>query len=70
MKTRVDDVKEAVEKEINGPEKLLGYRAMNQKLRTEHSIYVSCHIVHNVTRDVDLEGIATTQVNKKIKKHE
>ena len=34
MKTRVDDVKEAVEKEINGPEKLLRYRAMNQKLRT------------------------------------
>ena len=46
-------------------EKLLGYRAMNQKLRTEYSIYVPCHLVHNVTRDVDLEGIAATQVKNK-----
>ena len=69
MKTRVDDVKEAVEKEINGPEKLLRYRAMNQKLRTQYCIYVPCHLVHNVTRDVDLEGIAARQVKKKIKKH-
>ena len=67
--TSVDDAKEAVKKEINGPGKFLGYRAMNQKLRTEYSIHVPQHLVHNVMRDVDPEGIAARQVNKKIKKH-
>ena len=67
--TSVDDAKEAVKKEINGPGKFLGYRAMNQKLRTEYSIHVPHHLVHNVMRDVDPEGIAARQVNKKIKKH-
>ena len=58
-----------MKKEINGPGKFLGYRAMNQKLRTEYSIHVPHHLVHNVMRDVDPEGIAARQVNKKIKKH-
>ena len=58
-----------MEKEINGPEKLLRYRAMNQKLRAKYSIHVPPHLVHNVMREVDLEGIAARQVNKKIKKH-
>ena len=34
--TSIDDVKEAVEQEINGPGKRLEYRVMNQKLRTEY----------------------------------
>ena len=42
---------------------------MNQKLRTEYSIHVPPHLVHNVMRDADSEGIAARQVNKKIKKH-
>ena len=42
---------------------------MNQKLRTEYSIHLPRHLVHNVMRDVDPEGIAARQVNKKIKKH-
>ena len=67
--TSVDDVKEAVEKEINEPGKLFGYRAMNQKLRTEYSIHLPHHFVHNVMRDTDPEGIAARQVNKKIKKN-
>ena len=62
--TSVDDVKKTVEKEINGPGKLLGYRAMNQKLRTEYSIHVPRHLVHNVMPDVDPEGIAARKVCK------
>ena len=58
-----------MEKEINGTDKLLGYRAMNQKLRAKYSIHLPGHLVHNVMRDVDPEGIAARQVNKKIKKH-
>ena len=65
----VDDVEEAVEKEFNGPGEVLRYRAMNEKLRTEYSIYVPRHLVHNVMCDVDPEGIAARQLNKKIKKH-
>ena len=42
---------------------------MNQKLRTGYSIQVPRHLVHNVIRDVDPEGIAAGQVNKKIKKN-
>ena len=52
-------------KEINRPGKLLGYRAMNQKLRTEYSIHVPRQFVHNVMRDVHPEGITARQVNKK-----
>lgn len=33
--TPVEQVEEAVKKEVNGPGGLLGYRALNQKLRTE-----------------------------------
>ena len=58
-----------MEKEITGPEKLLGYRVMNQKLRAKYSFHLPRHLVHNVMRDVDPEGIAARQVNKKIKKH-
>ena len=65
----VDDVEEAVEKEFNGPGELLRYRAMNEKLRTKYSIYVPRHLVHNVMCDVDPEGIAARQLNKKIKRH-
>ena len=66
--TGTDDVKEGEEKEINGTGKL-GYGAMNQKLGTEYSIHVPRHLVHNVMCDVDLEGIAARQINKKMKKN-
>ena len=32
----IEAVREAVNEELDGPGKLLGYRAMNLKLRTEH----------------------------------
>ena len=38
--TSVATVSQAIEEELQGPGKLLGYRAMNQKLRTEHNIKV------------------------------
>ena len=36
----ISTVTSAINKELEGPGKLLGYRAMNQKLRTEHGICV------------------------------
>jgi hypothetical protein len=37
----VDGVREAVQKEFEGPGKLLGYRAMHKKIRPEHNLLVS-----------------------------
>ena len=50
---RVDDVREAVGKELEGPGKLLGYRAMTQK----HDMKVQRDLVHNVMYDLDAEGL-------------
>ena len=36
--TPIEEVKYAVKKELNGPGKRLGYRAMNRKLRMEHEV--------------------------------
>ena len=34
----IDDVREAIEKEMNGPGSLLGYRALHQKIREVHGL--------------------------------
>ncbi len=53
----VSDVREAVKKEIEGPGKLLGYRAMHKKIRQEHNLLVSRDAVYDVMADVDPEGL-------------
>ena len=50
----VSDVQEAVKKEIEGPGKLLGYRAMHKKIR---HLLVSRDAVYDVMADVDPEGL-------------
>jgi hypothetical protein len=40
----------AVQTDLQGTGKLLGYRAMKQKLRTEHNVKVPRHLVHNMMR--------------------
>ena len=66
--TDIDTVREAVSKEMDGPGKLLGYRAMNLKLRTEHNIKVPRHLVHTVMQEVDPEGLEERSILKKKKK--
>ena len=61
-------VRKAVEKEVNGPGKLLGYRLLNQKLRNEHKIKVPRHQVLTVMRDIDPDGIESRRVDKKHQK--
>ena len=46
----------------------LGYRALNQKLRNEHNIKVPRHLVHNVLKELDPEGLESRALNKKTKK--
>ena len=68
--TPVEAVRYAVEKELEGPGKLLGYRAMNQKLRTEYNIKVPRHLVENVLGDLDPDGVAGRSFVKRKKKRE
>jgi hypothetical protein len=55
----VKQVEEAVAKEIDGPGKLLGYRAMQKKLQQEHELNVPRDLVYAVMQEVDPEGLET-----------
>ena len=50
-------VSDAVQKELEGPGRLLGYRAMNQR-----------HLVHNVMAELDPEGLEARNLETKKKK--
>ena len=52
-------MREAVAKEIDGPGKLLGYRAMQKKLRQEHELNVPRDLVYAVIQEVDPEDLET-----------
>ena len=60
-------VSDALQKELEGPGQLLGYRAMNQKLRTEHNVQVPRHLVHNVMAELDPEGLEARNLETKKK---
>ena len=64
----IDTIKTAVQNELEGPGKLLGYRAMNQKLRTEYKICVPRNLVADVLCDLDPEGVELRNVKRKKKK--
>ena len=53
----VNDVEAAVEKEISGPGKLLGYRAMHEKIREIRSHNVPKDLVYIVMAKVDPRGL-------------
>ena len=54
----VEDVKEAVNKELEGPGKLLGYRSMHKKIRQKYDLLVTRDQVYDVMSDLDSEGLA------------
>ena len=66
----VEEVKDAV-KELEGPGKLLGYRAMHKKVRQEYNLHVTRDAVYNVMYDLDPEcleargGIGTKKKEEK-----
>lgn len=66
--TPVEIVKDAVAKELEGPGKLLGYRALNNKLRMYYDIQVPRNLVADVVFDLDPEGVTARNVKKKEKK--
>ena len=64
----IDDVRDVVQKELNGPGRLLGYRTMTQKIRTEHSLKVPRHLVYNVMTELDPDGVQERRIKKDVKK--
>ena len=66
--TPLAEVSAAVKKKLEGPGKLLGYRAMNKKLRTEHNVLVPRHLVHNMMAELDPEGLEARNLQRKRKK--
>ena len=64
----IDQVKEAVASELEGPGKLLGYRAMQKKIRQVHQLDVPPDLVHAVMYDLDLEGLENQRVFAKKRK--
>jgi len=64
----LDEVKEAVGKELEGPGKLLGYRALHQKIRQEHLLNVPRDLVYAVMQQMDPEGLESRAVGVKNKK--
>ena len=55
--TPLQDVKNAVGKELEGPRKLLGVQAMTKKLRMVHDIKVPRDLVNDVMFEYDPEGL-------------
>jgi hypothetical protein len=53
----VDQVRDAVQEELQGPGILLGYRAIHQKIRQVHDLAVPRDLVHDVTFELDPEGL-------------
>ena len=51
----VDRVIDAVEKEVSGPGKLLGYRAMHMKLCQQHELKVPRDLVHAVMQRAHIQ---------------
>ena len=69
--TNVDDVTRAVEKEMNGPGQLLGYRALHKKIREVHALNVPRNVVYDVLTDVNPQGLQDSGGQpKRVKKKE
>ena len=64
----IEDIKVAVENEINGPGRLLGYRAMYNKIRQDYNLKVPRNLVHAVMFDVDPSGLEARNPNTRREK--
>lgn len=60
----VDQVQQAVAKELEGPGKLLGYRAMHRKVRQVHQLNVPRKLVNEVMYDLDQDGLEARALAK------
>ena len=63
----LETVQSAVQKELNGPGKRLGYRALNQKMRMQHEVQVPRNLVHKMLQNEDAEGLEFRRPSSKKK---
>ena len=65
----MDEVEEALKKELEGPGKFLGHRALHKKLRQVHELNVPRDLVYAVIYNVDPDALAerAPQFKKKAK---
>eukprot|EP00794_Sanderia_malayensis_P018736 gene18736-20625_t len=62
----VEQLRNAVQEELDGPGRLLGYRAMCNKIRQKHQLKVPRRYVHAMMYELDPEGLADRSlVNKR-----
>ncbi len=64
----VDQLRTAVQDELDGPGKLLGYRAMHVKIRQVHKLNVPRHAVHNMMFDLDPDGLENRALTNRKRK--
>ena len=60
-------VQAAVQKELNGPGKRLGYRALNQKMRMQHEVQVPRNLVHKMLQNEEPDGLEFRRPSSKKK---
>ncbi|KXJ15658.1 uncharacterized protein LOC110237035 [Exaiptasia diaphana] len=68
----LDEIQDAVKKEMDGPGKLLGYRALHKKIRQVHGLNVPRDVVYAVMYDIDANALherAPQFKRKKVKGH-
>ena len=53
----IDEVKEAVKEELEGPGHLFGYKAMAQKIRQQHGLNTPRYLIYCVMQELDEEGL-------------
>lgn len=63
----LEQARAAVQEELEGPGKLLGYRPMHQKIRQVHHLNVPRHLVHNIMHDLDPEGLQGRALGKNVR---
>ena len=65
MSVSVEDVKSAINKELMGPGRLLGYRAMHLKIKNIHGLNVPRDLVYAAMTDLDSDGLKMRQPGNK-----
>ena len=61
----VEDVKSAINKELMGPGRLLGYRAMHLKIKNINGLNVPRDLVYAAMTDLDSDGLKMRQPGNK-----
>ena len=54
---QLDDLRQAVQREVEGPGRLLGYRALHKKIREVHNLNVPRNLVYAMMEEVDPERL-------------